>query len=321
MTENQNINNVHIFHEQLKEQLHKFIVGYDNLLDLLSITLLTDGALLMEGIPGTAKTTICKIFAQNIGGKFGRLQGAVDILPMDVIGVQKYLQSQGDFSFEKGPIFSNVFLVDEINRMTPKAQGALLEALAERQVTVDNLTFPLPYPFVVIATQNPYEMEGTFNLIESQKDRFTLSYHIRYLDLGDEISILRKGMDRALYTDISEQSCEAITNLTNILTMQETVKNVYASEDILSYIGDLILATRTHNDVKLGISTRGSLSLLRSAMAYAAIHGRDYVIPDDVKFLATYCFTHRLILKREAVLGGITIERVISDILETVPVR
>jgi len=321
MTENQNINNVHIFHEQLKEQLHKFIVGYDNLLDLLSIILLTDGALLMEGIPGTAKTTICKIFAQNIGGKFGRLQGAVDVLPMDVIGVQKYQQSQGDFTFEKGPIFSNVFLVDEINRMTPKAQGALLEALAERQVTIDNNTLLLPEPFIVIATQNPYEMEGTFNLIESQKDRFTLSYQIQYLNVGDEISILQKGMGRTLYMDTFEQNCGAITNLTDILTMQETVKNVYASDDILSYIGDLIMATRLHNDVKLGISTRGSLSLLRSAMAYAAIQGRDYVIPDDVKFLALYCFYHRLILKREAVLGGITIEQVISDILETVPVR
>jgi len=321
MTNDQNLDKIYVFHEQLKEQLHKFIVGYDDLLDLLTITLLTDGALLMEGIPGTAKTTICKIFAQNIGGKFGRLQGAVDVLPMDVIGVQKYQQSQGDFTFEKGPIFSNVFLVDEINRMTPKAQGALLEALAERQVTIDNNTLPLPYPFMVIATQNPYEMEGTFNLIESQKDRFTLSYQIQYLNVGDEISILQKGRSRELYMDTYMRSDATITTLEDILSMQETVKTIYASEDILSYIGDLIMATRTHNDVKLGISTRGSLALLRSAMAYAAIQGRDYVIPDDVKHLMPCTFAHRLILKREALLGGVNIGMVIADILGTVPVR
>ncbi|MDD2779527.1 MAG: AAA family ATPase [Candidatus Methanomethylophilaceae archaeon] len=144
MTNDQNLDKIHAFHEQLKEQLHKCIVGYDDLMDLLTITLLSDGAILLEGVPGTAKTTLCRIFAQNIGGKFGRLQGAVDVLPMDVIGVQKYQQNTNGFSFEKGPIFSNVFLVDEINRMTPKAQGALLEALAERQVTIDNNTLLLP---------------------------------------------------------------------------------------------------------------------------------------------------------------------------------
>ncbi len=321
MTNDQNLDKIYVFHEQLKEQLHKFIVGYDDLLDLLTITLLTDGALLMEGIPGTAKTTICKIFAQNIGGKFGRLQGAVDVLPMDVIGVQKYQQNTNGFSFEKGPIFSNVFLVDEINRMTPKAQGALLEALAERQVTIDNNTLPLPYPFMVIATQNPYEMEGTFNLIESQKDRFTLSYQIRHLDVKDEISVLRRDMDGDLDLETYRNNSPIISGPNDILAMQETVKTIYASEDILSYIGDLVDKTRKHNDVKLGISTRGSLALLRSAMAYAAIQGRDYVIPDDVKYLMPYAFSHRLILKREALLGGVNVGMVIADILGTFPVR
>jgi MoxR-like ATPase len=321
MTDAQNLDNIHTFHEQLKERLHQCIIGYDDLMDLLTIAFLSDGALLMEGVPGTAKTTLCKFFAQNIGGKFGRLQGAVDILPMDVIGVQKYHQDLNTFTFSEGPVFSNLFLVDEINRMTPKAQGALLEALAERQVTIDNKTIPLPEPFIVIATQNPYEMEGTFNLIESQKDRFTLSYRIKHLDVEDEVSVLKKGMGSGLDLDTYISDAPLISDPAEILKMQETVRSIYASDDILAYIGDLVEATRHHNDIRLGISTRGSLALLRSAMAYAAIQGRDYVIPDDVKYIAPFAFAHRIILKRESALSNISIDQVITDILGTVPVR
>ena len=321
MTDAQSLDTIRTFHEQLKGRLHQCIIGYDDLMDLLTIAFLSDGALLMEGVPGTAKTTLCKFFAQNIGGKFGRLQGAVDELPMAVIGVQKYHQDQKTFSFTEGPIFSNLFLVDEINRMTPKAQGALLEALAERQVTIDNKTLPLPEPFLVIATQNPYEMEGTFNLIESQKDRFTLSYRIAHLTVEDEVSVLRKGMASGLDPENYRSEDMLISDPAEILNMQETVRSIYASEDILAYIGDLVEATRRHNDIKLGISTRGSLALLRSAMAYAAIQGRDYVIPDDVKYIAPFAFSHRIILKRESALGGVSIEKIIAEILGTVSVR
>ncbi|MCK9313229.1 MAG: MoxR family ATPase [Methanocorpusculum sp.] len=321
MTEKPNLTKIHEFHVHLKEELHKCIVGYDDLMDLLTITLLSDGAILMEGVPGTAKTTLCKIFAQIIGGEFGRLQGAVDILPMDVIGVQKYQQNQNTLTFTEGPIFSNVFLVDEINRMTPKAQGALLEALAERQVTIDNKTLPLPSPFIVVATQNQYEMEGTFNLIESQKDRFTLSYQIKHMDVDEEVNVLRKEISGDLDMTSYLEIIPIIAGLAEIKSMQEAVKTVFVSEDILSYIGDLVIATRKHNDVKLGISTRGSLALLRCSMAYAAMQGREYCIPDDVKFLMPYAFTHRLILKREAVLGNVKTAQVISDILASVPVR
>ncbi len=321
MTDTQNLDTIRTFHEQLKERLHKCIIGYDDLMDLLTIAFLSDGALLMEGVPGTAKTTLCKFFAQNIGGKFGRLQGAVDVLPMDVIGVQKYHQDQNTFTFTEGPIFSNLFLVDEINRMTPKAQGALLEALAERQVTIDNQTLKLPDPFLVIATQNPYEMEGTFNLIESQKDRFTLSYRIAHLNVEDEVSVLRKGMASGLDPENYKADGLLISDPAKILNMQETVRSIYASEDILAYIGDLVQETRKHDHIKLGISTRGSLALLRSAMAYAAIQGRDYVIPDDVKYIAPFAFSHRIILKRESALGGVSIEKIIAEILGTVSVR
>ena len=321
MTENQNIDNIHTFHEDLKKRLHQCIIGYDDLMDLLTIAFLSDGALLMEGVPGTAKTTLCKFFAQNIGGKFGRLQGAVDILPMDVIGVQKYNQDDKTFTFTEGPIFANLFLVDEINRMTPKAQGALLEALAERQVTIDNQTKHLPNPFLVIATQNPYEMEGTFNLIESQKDRFTLSYRIEHLNVEDEVSVLKKGITSGLDLGTYQQQKLIVEDPAAILAMQETVRSVYASDDILSYIGDLVEATRHHPDIKLGISTRGSLALLRSAMANAAIHGRDYVIPDDVKYLVPFVFAHRIILKRESSLNKISVDSIIKQILQTVPVK
>ncbi|MEA5038036.1 hypothetical protein SDC9_32695 [bioreactor metagenome] len=321
MTENQNIDNIHQFHEDLKKRLHQCIIGYDDLMDLLTIAFLSDGALLMEGVPGTAKTTLCKFFAQNIGGKFGRLQGAVDILPMDVIGVQKYHQDKNTFTFTEGPIFANLFLVDEINRMTPKAQGALLEALAERQVTLDNQTKHLPSPFLVIATQNPYEMEGTFNLIESQKDRFTLSYRIEHLNVEDEVSVLKKGRTSGLDLGTYQQQKPLVEDPAAILAMQETVRSIYASDDILSYIGDLVEATRRHPDIKLGVSTRGSLALLRSAMANAAIHGRDYVIPDDVKYLVPFVFAHRIILKRESSLNKISVDSIIKQILETVPVK
>lgn len=321
MTEQQNIDTIRTFHDDLKKRLHQCIIGYDDLMDLLTIAFLSDGALLMEGAPGTAKTTLCKFFAQNIGGKFGRLQGVVDVLPMDVIGVQKYHQDRNTLTFSEGPIFSNLFLVDEINRMTPKAQGALLEALAERQVTIDNQTLKLPDPFLVIATQNPYEMEGTFNLIESQKDRFTLSYRMAHLTVEDEVSILKKDMASGLDPENYKADNLLIRDPAEILNMQETVRSIYASEDILAYIGDLVEATRRHNDIKLGISTRGSLALLRSAMAYAAIQGRDYVIPDDVKYIAPFAFSHRIILKRESALGGVSIEKIIAEILGTVPVR
>jgi len=321
MTDAQNLDTIRTFHEQLKERLHKCIIGYDDLMDLLTIAFLSDGALLMEGVPGTAKTTLCKFFAQNIGGKFGRLQGAVDVLPMDVIGVQKYHQDQNTFTFTEGPIFSNLFLVDEINRMTPKAQGALLEALAERQVTIDNKTRRLPEPFLVIATQNPYEMEGTFNLIESQKDRFTLSYRIKHLAVDDEVSVLKKDMTSGLNPETYRSEELLISDPAEILTMQETVKSIYASDDILAYVGELVEATRKHNDIRLGISTRGSLALLRSAKAYAAIQGRDYVITDDIKHLVPFAFAHRIILKRESTLSGISVDNIIEQILGTVPVR
>lgn len=320
MSEKTDMKEVREFYEKMQESLQKFIVGYDELINTLTIALLSDGTIIIEGVPGTAKTSACKLFAKKIGGTFGRLQGAVDIQPIDILGMRTYTK-EGGFTFAKGPVFSNIFLVDEMNRLTPKAQGALLEAIAERQVTIDNERYQLSSPFMVIATQNPYEMEGTFMLIEAQKDRFTYNVQVNPLSAEDEMKILARDMKRDLDLKSLLAKETAITTPENIAKMQEAVRTVYASEDILGYIADLVTATRKHSDVKLGVSTRGSLALLRGAQAYAAIQGRDYIIPDDVKHLVPYVFSHRIMLKREAQLTGVTVPSVISAILESVPVR
>ncbi|MDO5845064.1 MAG: MoxR family ATPase, partial [Methanocorpusculum sp.] len=249
------------------------------------------------------------------------IQGAVDIQPADIIGVRTYDRNTNKFDFAPGPIFSNVFLADEINRMTPKAQGSLLESLAERQVTLDNITYPLPSPFMVVATQNPFEMEGTFQLIESQKDRFTFCVILSQLSSDDEAEILSREMNKQLDLEKIIEADKPLITLEDVKRMQETARNVYASPDILAYIADIVTATRKHDDIKLGISTRGSLALLRGVQSYAAIQGRSYVIPDDVKYIVPFAFSHRLILKREAQLGGSTVSKVISGILNTIPVR
>lgn len=320
MSEKKEIQDIQKFYEEMKSSLHSFIVGYDSLIDTLVVALLSDGSVIIEGVPGTAKTSVCKLFAKKIGGTFGRLQGAVDIQPIDILGMKTYAKDAG-FSFTKGPVFSNIFLVDEMNRLTPKAQGALLEAIAERQVTLDNERYSLPSPFMMIATQNPYEMEGTFMLIEAQKDRFTYSVQVNPLSAEEEMMILARDIDRTLDLKSLLQKETEIASPDKIIAMQEAIRDVYASEDILGYIADIVSSTRKHSDVKLGVSTRGSLALLRGSQAYAAIQGRDYIIPDDVKHLSRYVLSHRIMLKRESQLTGVTVQSIINNILETVPVR
>lgn len=320
MSEKPDMKEVREFYEKMQESLQKFIVGYEELINTLIVALLSDGTVIIEGVPGTAKTSACKLFAKKIGGSFGRIQGAVDIQPIDILGMRTF-SKEGGFQFNKGPVFSNIFLVDEMNRLTPKAQGALLEAIAERQVTIDNERYSLSSPFMVIATQNPYEMEGTFMLIEAQKDRFTYSVQVTPLSAEDEMRILARDMNRELDLKDLLSKETAIATPENIVRMQESIREVYASEDILGYIADLVTATRKHSDVKQGVSTRGSLALLRGSQVCAAIQGRGYIIPDDVKQLVPYVFAHRIMLKRESQLTGVTVPNVISNILETVPVR
>ena len=324
MTENQSttpdVSKVREFHENLKENIHKVIIGYDSLIDVLSAAVLTGGHILLEGVPGTAKTTICRMFADFIGGKFGRLQGAVDVQPADVLGFTVYSKEGATSDFRKGPIFSNIFLIDEINRLTPKTQSALIEPLAERQVTYDSVSYPLPKPFLTVASQNPYENAGgTFTLIDAQADRFAYSVVLTQLDREAELAVLDREIDGALLSDEPKTPSKEIN--IDIDALRSAVKEVHVSPEIRGYIADIIMATRKHGDVSLGSSTRGSISLLRGAQVIAAINGRGYVIPDDVKYIAPYTLRHRLFLKNEAVLSGVTQVRVLETILNTVTVR
>lgn len=324
MTENQpvipDVSLVQQFHENLKENIKKVIVGYDSLIDVLSAAILTGGHILLEGVPGTAKTTVCRLFADFIGGKFGRQQGAVDVQPADILGFTVYSKEGLTSTFKQGPIFSNVFLIDEINRLTPKTQSALIEPLAERQVTLDSESRPLPYPFIVIASQNPYEKAGgTFSLIDAQVDRFAYSVVLSQLDREDELTVLDREIENALIPQRKTNTAKGLE--INLDALSAAVKKVHISPEIRGYVADIIIATRKHGDVSLGVSTRGSISLLRGAQVIAAINGRGYVIPDDVKYMVPYTLRHRLFLKNEAVLNGVTQMRVLETILNTVTVR
>ncbi len=305
--------------EILKAAQH-YVVGNEPLIKMTVIGILTEGAVLLEGVPGTAKTTIAKIMANLLSSSFRRVQGAVDVQPADILGVRIFSPETGTFVLQKGPVFSNFLLVDEINRLTPKTQSALLEAMSEHQVTIDGETYPLPKPYIVMATQNPYEFEGTFSLVEAQRDRFMFSLPLSYLEADDELEILRRDQAGRL------QWAEYEASLTPLLTPQETarmirvVRQIHTSDAILRYIADIVDATRNHGDIQLGASSRGSLALLRGAKAHAALQGRTYVIPDDVKAVAPAVLSHRLILEREALIGDVTTSGVVREILQIVEV-
>ncbi|MDD3621638.1 MAG: MoxR family ATPase [Methanofollis sp.] len=306
--------------QEIKESVNQYVVGNEDLIRLIAISSLSEGAILIEGVPGTAKTTISKIMAHLLSASFRRVQGAVDVQPADIIGVRIYTSDEEEFILKKGPIFSNFVLVDEINRLTPKTQSALLEAMSEQQATIDGVTYPLPRPFFVMATQNPYEFEGTFALVEAQRDRFMFCAPLTYLDAGDELEVLRRDQAGQLLWESYADTLDPCLTLEEIEGMIKIVREVHVEDPILQYITDLVTATRSHSDVRLGASSRASLALLRGAKANAALEGRTYVIPDDVKALAHPALRHRLILEREAIIGRISTESVIKEILSVVEV-
>jgi MoxR-like ATPase len=270
---------------------------------------------LLEDVPGTGKTTLAKAIARSLGCSFKRIQFTPDLLPSDVTGVSIFNQQSREFEFRPGPVIAQIVLADEINRATPKTQSALLEAMEERQITVDGTTYEMPQPFIVLATQNPIEYEGTFPLPEAQLDRFLLRVHLGYAERLDEIQILRR--QRQMHPiDAVEQVVSAAT----LLQLQEQIKDIYLDELIEDYIVSLVTATRHHEDVYLGASTRGSLALYRTAQARAALYGRDYVIPDDVKALAEPVLGHRLIISPAARIRNISAPNIMNDILSAVSV-
>jgi MoxR-like ATPase len=291
------------------------IIGKRKAVELVLIALLCKGHVLLEDVPGTGKTMLAKTIARSIGCMFKRIQFTPDLLPSDVTGISIFNQQTREFEFRPGPVIAQIVLADEINRATPKTQSALLEAMEERQITVDGTTHMLPKPFIVLATQNPIEYEGTFPLPEAQLDRFLLRVHLGYAEKYDEINILRRQrLDHPLDAVQQVASAEALIDL------QERIKEVYLDELIEEYIVSLVTATRHHEDVYLGASTRGALALYRTAQARASIDGRDYVIPDDVKALAEPVLGHRLIISPAARIRNVTAPTVMNDILSAVPV-
>jgi MoxR-like ATPase len=300
--------------QRVKGNIGRVIVGRDEVVELALVALLADGHILIEDVPGIGKTTLAKCIARSVGGTFKRIQFTPDLMPSDVTGIHYYNQKSGEFEFRPGPIISNIVLADEINRATPRTQSALLEAMEERQVTIDGVTMPLPAPFLVLATQNPIELEGTFPLPEAQLDRFIMRVSIGYPTEGEEDNILLR-----FEAESPLETLQPVVAAEELVRLRGLVPRVHCESSVRRYIISVVQATRVHPALELGASPRASLALLRAARALAAIRGRDYVLPDDVKFLAPAMLPHRLILSSQARLRGRAAADIVAEVLAEVP--
>jgi MoxR-like ATPase len=302
--------------EKVAANVERVIVGKHNEVRIALVALLCQGHLLIEDVPGTGKTVLAKAIAKSLGCSFRRIQFTPDLLPTDVTGLSIYNQKNQEFEFRPGPIMSQIVLADEINRATPKTQSALLECMEERHMTVDGTTYPMPVPFLVIATQNPIEYEGTFALPEAQLDRFMLRLRMGYPQPLEEVVILDEQKRRHPLDSIAE-----VASVNDLLTMQQGVREIYVDSSVSDYIVRLMNATRTHPDVYLGASPRGSLALYRAGQAFAALAGRDYVIPDDIKQLAEPALAHRLIIKTAATIRDVDPGAIVRELLASTPIE
>ena len=301
---------------QVVANVGEVMVGKSDVAELMLVALLCEGNVLVEDVPGVGKTVLARALAKSLGCDFRRIQCTPDLLPSDVTGVEIYDQARGVFEFRPGPIMANILLVDEINRATPRTQSALLEAMQEQQITVDGRTVRLPRPFMLMATQNPVELEGTFPLPEAQLDRFMLRLEIGYPSEEEEGAVLTRFRETSPLDTL-----EAVTGAEELLELQRLCRRVYVDGSVRDYMVALVRATRGHDDVRLGASPRASLSLHRAAQALAAVRGRAHVLPDDVKLLATPALAHRLIMKTEARLRKRTAERIVADVVTEAPVQ
>jgi MoxR-like ATPase len=305
-----NLYQIQDFSAKVMDSLKMVIIGKPNVVELVTISLLAQGHILIDDVPGVGKTMLAKTLAKSLGCKYRRIQFTPDMLPSDITGVSIYDQSTKKFEFRQGPIFTNVLLADEINRATPKTQSALLEAMEERQITADGLTYQLAEPFIVIATQNPIEYEGTFPLPEAQLDRFFMKIQIGYPSLTDEIKIINE--QKSVHPI---EKVFPVVSSNDILSNQKTVKDIFVGDSINKYIVQIVRGTRENKDIYLGCSPRGSLALSRAGQILAALSGRDYVIPDDIKYLVVPILSHRMIIQPTARLKNLTAETILADIL------
>ncbi len=307
--------NIQSITDKLCDNVEKVIVGKHDAVQKTMLALLVQGHVLIEDVPGVGKTILARTFARSIGCTFKRIQFTPDMLPSDVTGVSVFNQRDHEFEFREGPIFAEIVLADEINRATPKTQSALLEAMEERQVTVDGTTYKMPNPFLVMATQNPIEYEGTFPLPEAQLDRFVLRIQLGYVPPAQEVAILNAQQFHHPIEDLQQ-----VISQLELVQLQEAVKSVFVDKSIKKYIVAIVGATRNHPNVYLGASPRGSLGIFKTAQARAAMDGRDFVIPDDVKALAEPALAHRLIISPAARMKNVNAEDVVEEILHAIPV-
>lgn len=304
--------------KRIKREIGKAVVGQDSTIDLLLAGIFTGGHILLEGVPGIAKTLTAKLVAKSLSVSFSRIQFTPDLMPTDVTGTSVFNMKTSEFTFNRGPVFANLVLIDEINRAPAKTQSSLFEVMEERQVTIDGTTYPMDFPFLVIATQNPIEQEGTYRLPEAQLDRFLFRIKLKYPTLDQEVSILRKFKD-----DFSMKVLESIQPVITkqeLKHCQELIEKIHIKDEIILYIAKLVDNTRNNGDLTLGASPRASLAIMRASKAIAAMNGRDFVTPDDVKFVAYPVLNHRIILTAEREMEGIEAEDIIKEITERVEV-
>jgi MoxR-like ATPase len=304
--------------DRVRSEVQKIIIGQDDLIELIMVSIFAGGHVLLEGVPGVAKTLASKLLAQTLSVEFSRIQFTPDLMPSDVTGTSVYNMKMAEFTFNKGPIFSNMVLIDEINRAPAKTQASLFEVMEEKQVTVDGKTYKMAFPFMVIATQNPIEQEGTYKLPEAQLDRFLFRIQLNYPQLEEEKLILRRFRD-----DFNKRQIEkvrAVLNAAEIKRCQELVEKIHIKDELLDYIAALIHNTRNNGDLFLGASPRASLAIMQASKAVAAINGRDFVTPDDIQYVTFPVLNHRIILTPEREMEGLEVQDVIKDIIAKVEV-
>ncbi len=306
--------------EKIKRETQKVIVGQTDIFDLVVVSLFTGGHVLLEGVPGTAKTLIAKTLAMVVSGQFSRVQFTPDLMPSDIVGTSVYDLATNQFNLKRGPVFTNVLLTDEINRAPAKTQSALLECMEERQVSIDGVRHELPLPFIVLATQNPIEYEGTYPLPEAQLDRFLFKLRVDYPGTEVETQILMNYHQGFNATRLEAVGVESVIDSTSLQECQEAIQTVTVEDSIFNYIVSLAESSRKSDELVLGGSPRASIALLLASKTYAAIQGRDYILPDDVKYLAPHVYRHRILLKPDAEIEGLTADDVIDRLLAEVEI-